>query len=635
VPCVVRGVNQVNIEAVSQADGGGLRQPSADVGRTILVCADPSVLSAGQAALAEAGFQTARPEGWAEALSLFDRLRPPAVVVDGAFLDGSGPRLCAALRRKSGPVEVPMLALCAGKRDVKRALEAGANDVAEKPLDWSIVSRRLLCLYREQKANTQSERLRQLLREAHKSEFEAREQMARQTLIDPLTGLPSRLGLYRILQRNLTRARTAEIGVALLTVDLDGFTDINETLGRAAGDGVLSQVAERLSTGLRNLRVGAGQAPGLMLAARVGGDEFALMLTGSVDCENLSSLGRALLDGLARPLAAGGTEVHLRASLGVAVAQGDATDPGELLQHAETAMYEAKRRGGGQLLAYSASLRCAADYKLGMDRRLRAAFENRQLLLHYQPVIEPATRRILGTEALLRWKDGENGWVSPAEFVPVAEETGIMVPIGTWVLETACRQLRTWIDGGLPAIRIAVNVSRCQLERGDLASEVERVLAATGLEAGLLELEISERGTLRSEPGIVAQLRKLKALGVRIVVDDFGIGQSAIAYLKQFPLDTLKIDRSFIVGAEAGGDDAVIVSAIVAMAHRLGLGIVAEGVETEGQLSSATSLGCEAVQGFFYSRALPPSDFAAAVEIDELRMPSLRASVAGGNEVQS
>jgi diguanylate cyclase (GGDEF)-like protein len=626
-------VKQSNTAALP--DEADERSSAGEVGRTILVCADRSVLEAGQAALTEAGFHTARPEGWAEALSLFERLRPPAVLVDGAFLDGSGPRLCAALRRKSGPVEVPVLALCAGKREVRRAFEAGANDVVEKPLDWSVVSRRLLCLYRELKSSLQSVHLRQLLKEAHKSEFEAREKATRQTLVDSLTGLPSRLGLYQALQRHLARARSAEVGVALLTIDLDSFTNINETLGRAAGDGVLRQVGDRLSTALRTLRVGAGQAPGLMLAARVGGDEFAVQLTGSVDSERVVAFGRALLDEVARPLAAGGTEVHLEASLGIAIAQGDVTDPGELLQHAETAMYEAKRRGGGQLLAYSASLRCAADYKLGLDRRLRAALENEQLLLHYQPVIEPSTRRILGVEALLRWKDGDNGWLSPAEFVPVAEETGIMIPIGKWVLETACRQLRTWIDGGLPPIRMGVNVSRRQLERGDLAAEVERVLSETGLDPGLLELEISERGTLRSEPGIVAQLRKLRALGVRIVVDDFGTGQSAIAYLKQFPLDTLKIDRSFIVGAEDGGDDAAIVSAIVAMAHRLGLGIVAEGVETQGQLTSATGLGCEAIQGFFYSRALPPEDFAAAVEVDAQQTPSLKESLTGGSGVPS
>jgi predicted signal transduction protein with EAL and GGDEF domain len=398
---------------------------------------------------------------------------------------------------------------------------------------------------------------------------------------------------------------------------------------------VLIQVAERLRTALSHLRFGLGQAPGLMMVARIGGNEFALMLTGSIESKALAPVARNLLEELARPLAVSGTEIRLRASVGIAVADGGLTVPGELLQHAETAMYEAKRQGGGQVVAYGSSTSGDADQKLGMDQRLRAAFEGGKLVLHYQPVIEPATRRVLGTEALLRWEDGENGWVSPSEFVPVAEEMGFMIPIGTWVLEQACRQLKAWLGDGLPSIRMSVNVSRCQLERGDLASVVERVLSETGLEAGFLELEISERGTLHSDPSIVAQLRRLKALGVRIVVDDFGTGQSAIASLRQFPLDTLKVDRSFIVGAESGEDDAAVVSAIVAMARSLGLSIVAEGVETQGQLTSATGLGCEAVQGFFYSNALPPEVFAAAVKIDERHVPSLRGKSTDERELPS
>ncbi len=328
----------------------------------------------------------------------------------------------------------------------------------------------------------------------------------------------------------------------------------------------------------------------------------------------LSAFVQGLLRALSQPFTAAGTEVYLAASAGVAVAAAELSDPGELLQHAETAMYEAKRRGGSQFHIYNAALNGAVDFKLGMDRRLRAALEREEFILHYQPVVEPVTRRVLGVEALLRWQDGANGWISPADFVPVAEETGLMTLIGTWVLKNACRQLKSWIDAGLPPLRMAVNVSRCQLERGDLAAEVERALLETGLDPGLLELEISERGTLRSEPGILAQLRKLKALGVRIVVDDFGTGQSAIAYLKQFPLDGLKIDRSFVMGTVSGGDDAVIVSAMVAMAHRLGLGVVAEGVETSDQLGKMQEYGCEAIQGYLFSRAVPPADFVTSVD---------------------
>lgn len=582
--------------------------------KTLLVCADGSVLASGEGFLTGAGFRLTRAAGWAEALSLYESLRPSIVLVDGAFLDGSGPRLCAALRRMSGRVEVPVLALCSGKRDVLRALEAGANDVVDKPLDWSVVNRRLTCLFREYEASVETTRLRGLLNDAHKAMVQTLDQAERQSLVDPLTGLPNRRRLDQVLQRALVRSQRLEGGVALLTVDLDRLSDINETLGRAVGDGVLQQVAERLSSELRQSRSHDGRRPGLSLAVRVGGDQFALMLTDAVGSEFLSSLAQALLDALSQPFSAGDTEVYLTASVGIAVAPADLTDPGELLQHAETASYEAQRRGGGQFHFYSASLNGAADYKLGMDRRLRTALDRNELSLHYQPVVASESRRVLGVEALLRWQDPAGGWIPPGEFVPVAEETGLMTAIGAWVLGNACRQLKSWIDAGLPPIRMAVNVSRCQLERGDLASEVERVLGETGLDPDLLELELSERGALRSEPGIVSQMNRLKALGVRIVVDDFGTGQSAIAYLKQFPLDSLKIDRSFVMNTVGEGNDAVIVSAMVAMAHRLGLGVVAEGVETEPQRARMQEFGCEAIQGFLFSRPVPPDDFIASVE---------------------
>lgn len=615
----------------SQAGGEKDAGRSAESDRTLLVCADPSVLSAGMAALSDAGFRIVRAEGWAEALAVFEELRPPAVLIDGAFLEGSGPRLCALLRRMSGRIEVPILALCDGKRDVGRALEAGASDVVERPLDWSVVCRRLLSLYRGYSARADAARLRLVIQASARAEAEAREQSVRQGLVDPLTGLQTRLALYQALLRALARARNLEIGVGLLTIDLDRFAVLNKTLGREEGDRVLIQVAARLRNALSTLRVGPGQAPGLMMVARIGGNEFALMVTGSIESNALAPFARTLLDSIAGPLVVGGTEIRLRASVGIAAADGGLTAPGDLLQHAETALYEAKRQGGGQVVSYSSSIRGDADHRLGMDRRLREAFESERLFLHYQPVIEQATRRVLGVEALLRWEDGENGRVPPSEFVPIAEEMGFMVPLGTWVLEQACRQLKVWRGAGLPPFRMAVNVSRRQLERDDLASVVERVLSESGLDAGLLELEISEGRALHGDPGIVARLRSLKAFGVRIVVDDFGTGPSSIASLRRFPIDTLKIDRSLIAGAEDGEDEAAVVSATVAAARRLGLGVVAVGVETRGQLACAAELGCDAFQGFHFSQPLPPAEFAAALRIDERAVP--RWETTGADDV--
>ena len=604
------------------------------VQQTVLVCADAQVLAFGRKTLEAAGFQLMRANGWAEALSHYEELRPSSVLVDGAFLDGSGPRLCAALRRMSGRVEVPVLALCDGKRDVRRALEAGANDIVMKPLDWQVVERRLSCLFREYRSSTETTRLRKMLNDTHTIMVQTLDQVEQQSLVDALTGLPNRLRLTQVVQRALGRSQRLEGGVALLTVDLDRFSDINETLGRGAGDKILQQLAGRLSSGLRGKGDHADLRRGLRMAVRVGGDEFALMLTETVGEQFLSGFAERLLQTVSTPFRVDETEVYLTASVGVAEAPADLTDAGELLQHAETAMYEAQRRGGGRFHIYSASLNGAVDFKLGMDRRLRAALERDEFSLHYQPVVASASRRVLGVEALLRWQDPVHGAIAPGDFVPVAEETGLMTSIGTWVLRNACRQLQSWIGAGLPPIRMAVNVSRCQLERGDLASEVERILAETGLEPKLLELELSERGALRTDPVVIGQIRRLKALGVRIVVDDFGTGQSAIAYLKQFPLDTLKIDRSFVMNTVGEGDDATIVSAMVAMAHRLGLDVVAEGVETEPQLARMQEFGCEAIQGFLFSRPVPPADFVASVDLNNGEA-SLRSAPQKDHEVPS
>jgi EAL domain-containing protein (putative c-di-GMP-specific phosphodiesterase class I) len=321
----------------------------------------------------------------------------------------------------------------------------------------------------------------------------------------------------------------------------------------------------------------------------------------------------------------GETQVFLSASIGVAVASSVDTDAEALLQHADTALFAAKRRGGGQYQLYSEALGLETEAKLDVDRRLRRAIQRGELHLHYQPLVETGGRRMLGVEALLRWNDPERGSIPPNDFVPVAEDTGLMTTIGTWVLATACRQLRAWLDEGLPPMRMAVNVARCQLERGDFAAEVERVLGETGIDPALLELELSERGALRNDPTIVAQMRRLKALGVRLVVDDFGTGQSAIAHLQQFALDGLKIDRSFVRGLTQDASSFTITSAVAAMAHRLQLTVVAEGVETDAELARVSECGCEVVQGFLFSRPVPAEELRGRLRLREGRVELVEA----------
>ncbi len=569
----------------------------------ILVCADEGVWTEGVRRLAKSGLPMHRAHGWGEALALARDLRPSAVLLDSGFLEGAGPDLCGALKRAWGTEETPVLALCRGTREVQRALSAGAVDVVEKPLDWDLVERRLRTLSNAKHARTDLENNRRLLAQAHLALAEGRRQFEQDSLIDSLTRLPTRVQFERVLQR----AILADAGpVALLVADLDRFVEFNETLGRKAGDEILRQAAERLTGCLRTWPSRRGAGPGLMTAARLGGAEFAVMVQ-DADAERVAGLAHLLIEALGQSLTVNAATLHLSASLGIATAVSSQVSSETLLRQAETAMFEARRGGGAQHRFYSEDLGIAAEARLHMPERVRAAFEGGALELHYQPQLSIGSRQVLGIEALVRWNDGERGFVPPSEFIPVAEGTGLMNSIGVWVLETACRQLRTWLDGGLPPIRIAVNVLRGQLERGDFASEVSRVLEETRLDPALLELELAERGTLRRDPPIVAQLAKLKALGVRLVVDDFGTGETAVGQLRRQALHGLKIDGSLLQDAQ-GEDAPAITAAMAAMGRQLHLQVIAQGVETEAELARMREYGCDGVQGSLFSQPMPASD---------------------------
>jgi diguanylate cyclase (GGDEF)-like protein len=525
------------------------------------------------------------------------------VLLDSGFLEGAGPELCGALRRAWGTDETPVLALCRGTYEVQRALSAGAVDVVEKPLDWDLVERRLRTLSNAKHTRTDLENNRRLLAQAHLALADGKRQYEQGSLIDSLTRLPTRVQFERVLQRAITAGAGP---VALLVADMDRFVELNETLGRKAGDEMLRQAAERLTECLRTWPGRNGAGPALMTAARLGGAEFAVMVQ-DADAERVSGLAQHIMQALGGSLAMNGYEVQLTASLGIAAVAGSQISSEALVRRAETAMYEARRGGGGQQRFYSDDLGLAAEARQQMPGRLRAAFERGALELHYQPQLAIGSRRVLGIEALLRWNDGERGFVSTSEFIPVAESTGLMGPIGAWALETACRTLRMWLAGGLPPIRIAVNVSRVQLEQGDFAADVARVLRDTGLDPSLLELELSERGTLRRDPPIVAQLARLRALGVRLVVDDFGTGETAVGQLRRQALHGLKIDGSLVQDGQSE-DGRAITAAMAAMGRTLRLQVVAQGVKTEAEFARMREYGCDGVQGTLFSQPLPPDE---------------------------
>jgi diguanylate cyclase (GGDEF)-like protein len=581
----------------------------------LLACLPGPDLARAMSALEQAAAEVVPASTWSEALGTMERLLPDVAVVHASFEEGSAIELCSALRRLPGGEEAAIVLVGASGRSVRRALDAGATDVMRAPVDWDLLGRRVATLLSASRLRADLRRCQSEAESSRQLAAQACAQVEAQKGLDPLTGLPTRRVLQGLIERALGRSRGPGSAVALMLLDLERFSEINETLGRDGGDEALKLVAERLSEYLRSGEPELPQRPGLLLraAARLSGDEFAVVLTSVVDPATLSAFAEGMLAALSAPARVKGTEVFLSATIGITISSTGVDGSEALFQQAETALYDAKRRGGGNWRFYSPALEGATERKLGIDRMLRRAFERGEIRLHYQPVIDLRHQRITGAEALLRWPEPGVGWIPPAVFVPIAEETGLMMRIGDWVLHEACRQLRSWIDEGLPTLLMAVNVSRCQLERGGLLASVRSALAETGVPPERLELELSERGVLRGDTEVLLQLREIKALGVRLLVDDFGTGDSSISYLRQFPIDGIKVDRALIGGLGERSQDAAITAGIVAMARRLKLATIAEGVEDQAQLECLAGFDCDQVQGFLFSPAVAPEEFRSMV----------------------
>jgi diguanylate cyclase (GGDEF)-like protein/PAS domain S-box-containing protein len=430
----------------------------------------------------------------------------------------------------------------------------------------------------------------------------AEEQLAHQTLSDPLTDLPNRLLLRDRLDRALAAAARGHGLPALLFLDLDGFKAVNDSAGHDAGDEVLVAVADRLRSAL----------PAGHTLARLGGDEFAILLE-ETDAEHAVLLAQRLLPLVAERLAVHGLDLVVTASVGVALPErGAPSTSGDLLRSADLAMYAAKEGGKGQVCVYDPSMHASVIARTSLERGLRRALDEGELVLHYQPVVSYGSGRVVGVEALLRWQSPERGLVPPLDFVPLAEATGLIVPIGAWVLREACRQLAAWDadpSSGLAGLDVAVNVSPRQLQAPGLYEEVRAALAEGGLAPERLTVEITE-SALEDDGPTLRLLQSLRDLGVRLALDDFGTGYSSLARLRQFPVHTVKIDRSFVQEIDAAGE-APLVSATIALAGALGLSTVAEGVETQEQERFLRAQGCDAAQGYRYSRPLPPTDLPA------------------------
>ncbi|MCM2257154.1 MAG: EAL domain-containing protein [Vicinamibacteria bacterium] len=425
----------------------------------------------------------------------------------------------------------------------------------------------------------------------------AEELISYQAYHDTLTGLPNRLLFRDRLSQALAHAHRTATTLGVMFLDLDHFKRINDTLGHSAGDRLLEGVARRLAACIRE-----GDT-----VARVGGDEFTLLLEPLSQPEDAAKVAEKLLQALATPFDVEGHRLHVQASIGISLYPDDGQDTETLLKNADNAMYRAKEAGRSNYQLFTRAMTLRAQERLNLESALRLALERGEFELRYQPLVELKRRRVVGAEALLRWRVAGRGLVSPAEFIPVAEESGLIVPIGEWVLREACATLArlTRVAG---TMRMAVNLSPRQFQQQDLVRAVDRALAESGADPRLLELEITESLAMQNVPETIATLSALRERGIRSAVDDFGTGHSSLSYLKRLPIDTVKIDRSFVAGVPGDADDAAIVSAVIRMAHSLKLRVVAEGVENGRQLRFLARHGCEEVQGFLFGEAVPAAE---------------------------
>lgn len=421
---------------------------------------------------------------------------------------------------------------------------------------------------------------------------------------DPLTGLPNRTLLSDRLEHAVARARRTGESVAVLFLDLDRFKNVNDTLGHPVGDDLLMKVAGRLREVLYE-----AQREGDTIA-RLGGDEFVILLEGSDSQEAVEDVANKILDTISMPFTAQGQELYIGASIGISLFPDDGEDVATLIKNADAAMYRAKEQGRHTFRFYTAELTSEAISRMALEASLRYALARDELQLHYQPQYDCASGELVGAEALLRWRSPEHGMVPPDRFIPLAEDIGLIVPLGEWVLATACGTARQWLDQGLVLQTISVNLSGLQLQRDDIVEKVELILHATGLPAHMLELEITETVLMKQPEQAQLTMDRLRALGVGLAVDDFGTGYSSLSYLKRFPITNLKIDKSFVLDIPLDANDTAITQAVIALGHSLQLKVTAEGVENEQQACLLLDLGCDKAQGYLFGRPMPAAEFA-------------------------
>jgi diguanylate cyclase (GGDEF)-like protein len=557
----------------------------------MMVDDDPIMLEIVQTFLEEAGYNNfVTTNDPTTAVALAREHRPDVILLDLMMPRITGFDILQVVREDEALRYTPVIILTA-ESDAPaklKALELGATDFLLKPVDASELKLRL----------------RNVLA------FKAYQD--RLADFDALTGLPNRNKFRAELEDMIAGTQNASRACAVLQIDLDRFKQINDTLGHRAGDKLLCMVSAMLQrlfneigADLRKSRDATASIP----LSRIAGNSFVALVPALHNLEKVdaaTSVARRILNAFAEPFHVDGQDLFVTCSIGIAMSPSDGSDAETLLKHAEMAMYRAKQRGRKQHAFFSSEMNAHALERLTLENQLRRAVEREEFVLYYQPKVDVVARRISGVEALVRWKHPELGIIAPDKFIPIAEENGLIVEIGQWVLRTACNQIRAWTAAGVPPITVAVNVSSAQFRQGRVWHAVRGALAHSSLPPQSLTLELTESMLIDNQSETIEMLYELKDMGVRLSVDDFGTGYSSLTYLSRFPLDELKIDRSFLKGLPEERESIAIVSAIIALARALGLKVVAEGVETHEQLAFLHSRKCSEFQGYLCSRPVPP-----------------------------
>jgi diguanylate cyclase (GGDEF)-like protein len=538
----------------------------------------------------------------AEAIDKFIAERPDLLFLDVEMPGMDGLEVCRRIRNlpQGGTIPIMIVTGSDDRNSIDHGFEAGATQYKTKPVNWSLLSRDVQYMLRASNAFTslkrQEDRLRYL------------------AYFDPLTSLPNRRSFTEQLNRILKQSHRRQSAAALLFIDLDNFKRINDSIGHGRGDKLLVEIANRLTMELREddainylALTTDTEHNGATEIARLGGDEFTVVLSDIQDIADVESVANRILGRLSLPIALQSHNPVVTPSIGIALFPEDGTDPDTLVRNADTAMYAAKEEGRACYRFYNEKMNAKAVENLKLEEELRDAISGDQLLLHYQPQIDTATGKVVSMEALVRWNHPLRGLVSPGDFIPVAERTGIIVQMGEWILEEAARQCALWDEQDLGKFRICVNLSPLQFNQPDLPDHVAGFLEKSGLSAERLELELTESAIMTDAKTNIAKLVQLKDLGVDLAVDDFGTGYSSLNYLKRFPIDTLKIDQAFVADVDSP-DGGAIVDAILALAKSLNLRVIAEGVETIEQVEYLMARDCHLLQGFYFSRPVPAAE---------------------------